>query len=1170
MRIHKIKISGFKSFVDPTTLKLSENLIGIVGPNGCGKSNVIDAVRWVMGESSAKHLRGDSMTDVIFNGSSSRQPVGLASVELIFDNADGAIGGQFAGFSEISIKRQVNREAVSSYYLNNTRCRRRDITTLLLGTGLGSRSYSVIEQGMISRVIEAKPEDLRVFLEEAAGISKYKERRRETEIRMRHTEDNIARLNDVRDEIGKQLARLTKQAEAAERYRTLKQEERRIEAELAALRWRALKHEAEQQERLVAREKNELEAIIAKLRAAESAIEQARDTRNDLNDQFNAVQSRYYALSSEISQLEQQLAHTKERQQSLAGEMEKIEADLGEVAALLNQDQNQRLALDAEYNEIAPRLSDLEEGEQQAQARLEASEQAMASFQSDWAEFVRQSAENERLEQITAARVEHLQSARADIQRRVEQILGEQQQLEMKDDAARIRQVEAEIDRRRAEYDQLAHRLTQHLERTAGARADSEAMTRERDELRYQMQQTLGRLASLETLQQSALKKDETSTSAGSAMDDAFAHLPRLAERLQVEHGWENAFESVLKDRLNGFCIKAIPALDLDGGPNGTRTLTLVEEHTGYPGTPDQGATPLRQKLAAASEFAHLLAGRYVADSVEEALTMRSRLAWHESYVTRAGDQIGRGWLKLNPLTDEPDGVLHREREIRQLKGALEALQRQLAACEATLALRKQAESALEEQSEQLRNEKARLQSVVSGHKESLAAHRAHFEQDNARLKRLAVDLTSLRQQTEEAEIEVGELNHQLGGHRAQKDAYAQARDALEQRRVQLLTALERQRRAWKTVHDERHAAALKTESLRSRRSALAETITRNQARIDQLTARREAYLETIAQSHLPLAQAQEALAQKLQARVAVETELAGQRGSVQDCDEKLRAYEQERGNLEHASQAARERLEEVRIASQSVLVKLQALADELTHKGFALEELLRDLEQADAGQWSARLAQLQRKIERLGAINLAAIDEVAELSERKTYLDQQHADLEQALATLKSAIAKIDQETRSRFKQTFDLVQQGLQEIFPQLFGGGRAYLELTENNLLETGVQVMARPPGKRNANIHQLSGGEKALTAVALVFSIFQLNPAPFCLLDEVDAPLDDANVVRYCEMLKRMSEKVQFLFISHNKLTIEIASELIGVTMHEAGVSRLVAVDVDEAVRMAAIG
>jgi len=1182
MRISKIKMAGFKSFVDPTTLSLPGSMTGIVGPNGCGKSNIIDAVQWVMGESSAKHMRGDSMADVIFNGSNTRKPVGQATVELIFDNSDATIGGQYAGYSEISIKRSLGRDAISTYFLNGTRCRRKDITGLFLGTGLGARSYSVIEQGMITRVIEAKPEELRTFLEEAAGISKYKERRRETENRMRHTNENLSRLNDIRDELEKQLSHLQRQAKAAERFRKLKEQERALQGESLGLRWRSLDKDSSDHKHTVVARETAIEAAIAKLRSVETEITRLREQHTEQTEQFNKTQSEFYVIGADISRLEQGIQHGRERRETLEADLARSNENLRDAAIQVETDETKLREIAAAITVAEPQREESESQEKLAYEKLTESESGLQRWQESWDAFNDRAAQASESQQVERARLEHLEDTLASNDGRLSKLVDEREKLASSSVAEQLRDLQFKFGNANDNHIKLNAEFERRAEKARELRSLIDTLNENLAKVRQEVQEAAGRLASLEALQQADLGIDQQQTHAWLAQHE-LENRPRLHELLEAEAGWEAAVAMVVSVPLDAVCVATLDdvAKHLEEFPVGIVNAVCRAQLPG-PDGPQNLATLLppkgdwlRDKLRVSDQPRHLgggwdslLSGIYAAEDLASALQLWPRLAKHESVVTADGVWLGVGWIRVARPDPEHGNVLSREREINSLEEMLgkagpkaDELARRIESARGELKVLEDNDSA----ATILKASHERLASLRS----ELAAKQTELVHVRSRLNELNSDFELLDEARGLDQDVVVSIRQRLDVAQSGAANVESERSSLVELRDQIQHELVQSREHWRGIRDEVHAVTVQLETLGSQREALSQSLRRYRQVIEQAQTRTEELTGGLAGSERPEEQMREELAGKLTQRLASEQALAEARASLGSTDEALLAEEQRRSEREQVTQERRDDLEQARVDSRAMEVRLQDVAEQLRESGYVVEEILLTLTaERDSLACNEELQSIERRISRLGAINLAALEEYDELSARKLYLDTQNDDLREALTTLENAIRKIDKETRTKFKETYDKVNSGLQEKFPVLFGGGHAYLELVGDDLLETGVTVMARPPGKRNSTIHLLSGGEKALTALALVFSIFELNPAPFCLLDEVDAPLDDANVARYCDLLKSMADQVQFIFITHNKITMEIAERLLGVTMHEAGVSRFVAVDMDEAVEMVA--
>ena len=1164
MRLSKIKLAGFKTFVDPTTVQLPRNLSGVVGPNGCGKSNIIDAVRWVMGESSAKNLRGDELTDVIFNGSSARKPVGAATIELIFDNADGTIGGEYAGFAEVSIKRTMTRDGTSTYFLNNTRCRRKDITRVFLGTGLGPRSYSIIEQGMISRVVDAKPEELRVYIEEAAGISKYKDRRRETSNRIRHTRENLERLNDLREEVTKQLRHLQRQARVAEKYKTFKEEQRRLSAELIVLRLADMQDREAVEARLTAEKENELEAAVAQQRALEARIEKSRAEHADQSEAFNEVQESYYKLGAEIARIEQFIQHTRELKARQQADLDECEEALGEITTRVDEDTSRLAELDRSLGELTPRFDELKGKAEVSGAKHAEADGAMTAWRDEWQAAQAKSGDVAKRVSVENTRIEHLSSQIESLVSRQKRVELEQRELSADELTTEIATLTTDAAQRQARLSAAKDTLGTTTTDLTAARDRERELTASLDQVRALLQQEKGRLASLEALQQDALASSEE----GRAWLErtGLTDKPRLATQLKVESGWERAVETVLGEYLEAVCIDRLSDVSAALEEAGRGRITLVET-SAQPFASWAGS--LQDKVSGSTAARSLLAPVQVAASLGEALERRRTLGAGESIVTSDGVWVGRDWLRVHrDDAAQSGGVLVRENEIRELTAAVEASEQKASALadehERARTQLRQLEATRDEQQDE-------VNALHRGHVDVLAgldARKRQLDDVTARVSSLAADAQDISGQLARSEAALAEARREHDTAVAASSDLTHRVAQLEERETGVREQLVSARSRFEEDRRAAHEVEVKLESQRSTHRSVQEHLARQREQANRLQERRESLRSSLVGADEPLEQHQQALTTQLEQRLSVETALADARRQLEHIDERLRDEVQKRNAAEAEVGEKREAVAAVRISAQEIKVRRDTLMERFAETGYEFEAIHEAIpEGATIDDWETTLGDLEQKIGRLGPINLAAIDEHKEASERKEYLDSQYNDLTEALDTLEKAIAKIDRETRTRFKETFDKVNQGFQSLFPKLFGGGHAYLELSDTDLLNAGVTVMARPPGKRNSTIHLLSGGEKALTAVSLVFAIFELNPAPFCMLDEVDAPLDDANVNRFCNILREMSDRVQFIFITHNKSTISLAEQLLGVTMQEAGVSRLVQVDIDEAIEMA---
>jgi chromosome segregation protein len=1167
LRLAHLKLAGFKSFVDPTQISLPGDLVGVVGPNGCGKSNIIDAVRWVLGESRASALRGETMQDVIFNGSGDRKPVGRASVELVFDNSLGKAGGQWAEYAEISVKRVLERDGESSYYINNQHVRRRDVQDIFLGTGLGGRAYAIIEQGMISRIIEAKPEELRVFLEEAAGVSKYRERRRETELRLEDSRENLARVDDIRQELGAQLTRLEDQARVAERFGELQRELHSAQALLWLTRKQDAQNAQERNAREVQRLETELEGAIARLREAERRQEEARQAHYAASDTVHAAQGQLYEANAEAARLEQDLKHTRESrarlEQQIASHRHQLEGYQRQHESNTGALEHWRCELQKAADQVAERAqrADAESGE------LPRLEQAYRDAQTGLAEAQKALVMAEQGRQVEEAHRDH--SVRA-----LEQLAGRRARLEEEAGAlppGEDPQLPAK-ERELADLEQALAQRSAEVERLAGElphfQGALEQSRRESQQLQQALTQSEARQAALKQLQAKLESNEKLTAWLG---ERGLAGNARFWQAIQVDPGWEDALEAVLRERLNAIVLPGLDAAGRwDSSPPG-KLACFEARDASTPGAPAAATGRLLRALVecrdaqAARAVDDWLANVYAEDALDDALARRHDLTPGEALVTPEGHMVTAATLTFYAPDSELHGVLAREREIAALGSRVAELQDALQAGEGRLA---SARAALQDQERSLEDARA----AVMAHQQK--RHVAQVEvlklrdaaqritERNRQIDRELAEITS-HAETEtthraQAERRLAELERDLEGLRQASDSASLARQEADSA---LVERRETHQRALQAHQESLYYERLCTSKIREINDSInviSENMTEGASTLREL----ERELEGLDPAPLEV-QLQAALAlQQTRSRA-----LAELRDALEAASTALRTVEQDRLTAEQGIEPVRLKLEELRLKEQEARLTVGQFAEQLREAG-ADEEALRDklTKGMRPTALQAEMARMQGEIEALGAVNLAALDELKAARERKSFLDAQSEDLRQAVETLENAIRRIDRETRERLMATYDQVNAHLTDLFPTLFGGGQARLVLTGEEILDAGVQVVAQPPGKKNTSIHLLSGGEKALTALALVFSLFQLNPAPFCLLDEVDAPLDDSNTDRFCQLVRRMSEQTQFVFISHNKLTMEMAGQLIGITMQEQGVSRVVAVDIDEALRM----
>lgn len=1169
MHLTKIKLAGFKSFVDPTVIDLRSNLVAILGPNGCGKSNTIDAVRWVMGESSAKNLRGGQSVDVIFNGSSSRKPVGQATVELVFDNSDGTLGGQYAGFNEISVKRQITRDGESTYFINQVRCRRKDVTDLFLGTGLGPRSYAIVEQGMISRFIEAKPDDLRVYLEEAAGISKYKERRRETENRIVHTRENLARLSDLRQEIDKLLSRLERQSEATKKFQDYQQELSRYQAESLALQQSSYQEEKGQLEQNIREHSTQMEASLALVREAETEIEKNRLSLDFAAENLQQVQRAYYELGNRLSKQESAIQHHQERKQHLQENHQLTESSLNKLKSQLSEDEAKLAAWQAELLNLKPCLSQKAEEKQQNHQALRQAQDHMDDWRLEWDSLSESLLQPSKQSEAQKARLSHLESTLRQTQNRAEKLKQEYQSLDTAKIEAELQQIlttvaasEVALRQKESEIEEFQIALQNHREKMT----EAEQALNDNQQL---LQVSKGKQASLLALQEASLKQQDQKT---------LAHLsaklldknPRLANLLKISNGWELALETVLSDRVNAICVDNATDF-LNDWPKETQGVTLVSEkpksfenHATSHGLPAL-ASGIQSGLSYIQDF---IQGIFVADNWQSAMTAIPQLKAGQSVVTLEGFWIGTSWMRAPDSLNPKQGVLAREQALAELATLIEDKTEEQNRLKSALQEKQWALKEMEHTREEHQRARNALVRELGTLKAEQGVRQTRLDQMGQRLSRLHQEIQEVLAEQNKAQQESLEARQLLDKAIEQMSDLSTRKEAESRRKQSLEQALFQARNHFREVSDEHQSLERQIERLETQVSALQGNSSRLVEQLKELTEREFLLREELLHHDDPLPQMKQELEDFLNQQIAADSEVRAAQMGVDALANKLRELEQDKNKAAKEQDYFRSEVEKSRLSWQAMQTKIESLEEQLAKTHFTLEILQQNMPaEANLQEWLDRIQRLENSIQRLGPINLAAIQEFEAEKERKQYLDAQDADLNEALAVLEAAIQEIDKETRNRFKETFDKVNQGFQNLFPKLFGGGVANLELTGEDLLDTGVSVMARPPGKKNSLISQLSGGEKALTAVALVFAIFQLNPAPFCMLDEVDAPLDDANVGRFCRLVKEMSETVQFIYITHNKVTMEMADYLMGVTMKEPGVSRLVSVNIEEAVEMA---
>lgn len=1170
MRLTSIKLAGFKSFVDPTNFAVPGQLVGIVGPNGCGKSNIIDAVRWVLGESRASELRGESMQDVIFNGSTARKQASRASVELVFDNSAGRAAGQWSQYAEIAVKRVLTRDGTSSYYINNLPARRRDIQDIFLGTGLGPRAYAIIGQGMISRIIEAKPEELRVFLEEAAGVSKYKERRRETENRLQDTRENLTRVEDILRELGTNLEKLESQAVVANRFKDLQRDGEEKQQLLWLLRKNEAQNEQERQQRAIESAQVDLEAQMSRLRGSESDLETLRAAHYIATDAVQAAQSAMYEANSEVSRLEAEIRYVVESRN-------RVQAQLAALTSQREQWQARSAQSEEELALAEEELIIAEERAATAQDQAADQNEALPALESGWRDaqnlLNEQRSEIAQVEQslkLEAAHQRNADQALQQLQQRQERLQGEARGLDKPDEAelemqrGDLAEHQAMLEDAQAELADAEERLPRlEAERAeAQARVQSEAAT---------IAQLEARLTALKQLQESV----QTEGKVQPWLDKhELAQLPRLWKKLHIEPGWEPALESVLRERLAALEISNldwVKAFASDAPP--AKLAFYSPPPAARPMEAPASLRPLLSLLriddpGLRAVLQEWLGHVFVADDLAQAMVARAQLPEGASIVVKAGHQVTRVGVQLYAADSEQAGLLARQQEIENLGKQLRA--------QALL-------------SDEAKSAAVRAEAAYSQAAQSLSEVRGRAERATQRVHALQMDVLKLTQAYERYNARSTQIDEELReiaaqieeqlAMRAESEANFEQSDA---RLAELQATFEDGQLEFESLDSQLSDArnrARELERLAQEASygqkGISSKIDEHRRSIQTALEQAERLVVSIEQAQAELAliteqTAENGLQDALELRAEKEEILGAARIELDALTQKLRQSDEERLAAERGLQPLRDRITELQLKEQAARLNREQFVEQLTTAEVDEEALSAKLT-ADMkpSYLQGEVTRINNAINALGPVNMAALEELETARERKVFLDAQSADLNDAIETLEGAIRKIDEETRVLLQGTFDEVNKHFGELFPMLFGGGQAKLIMTGDEILDAGVQVMAQPPGKKNSTIHLLSGGEKALTAIALVFGMFQLNPAPFCLLDEVDAPLDDANTERYAKMVARMSDRTQFVFISHNKIAMEMANQLIGVTMQEQGVSRIVAVDMESAINLAEI-
>ena len=1165
MRLTHLKLAGFKSFVDPTTIHLHGQRVGVVGPNGCGKSNVMESVRWVLGESSAKEMRADAMDAVIFNGSSNRKPISRASVELIFDNHLGAAAGAWSQYAEISVKRVIEREKGSTYYINNSAVRRRDVADLFLGTGLGGRAYAIIGQNTISRIVEAKPEDLRVFLEEAAGISKYKERRRETELRLRDTRENLIRVEDICRELQKQITKLESQAVVTQQYHALQAAYKLADGQLWLLKKRDASRDWEKTKLTVEKLVNALEAQMASLRKSEAELEQSRQAHYAASDAINSAQAAYYEANAEVSNLENQVKQNTEARERMAQQLAQLTQSL---------ERNTNAGADFQQN-LAQKQTELEtatQAELQAKTALEALKQTLPAKEAALkaANELAQKSQNTLAEanqriQIETSSIQYLSQNIDENKQRIQRLASDLSSLVLPDQE-QLNTSEAALQQ--AQQGIVA--IEQTLRKISADEPDLQTSLQQLREQQNQAQRATNQadaeIHSLQKLQQSVNTEGKLGDWLASR---GLKNNARLWQKIKIDETWSVALEAMLGTKLNALISDKG---HLDARPPAALVLGYGAGDSSISSKQNANLTPLMSVIKDCDAdlkpiLADWLEGAYLLAAGDDAEKAVKHLDLGDTLVNQHGDIFSRHSVSYHGENSSLHGVLERQQQLEKLQKNLPDLQQNLSKLSDALT---GAEAKLNAARQQQQHENNQLKTASS----------LHYQQqlEFARLQQ-AQQVALERETRIKAEIATTyDKLTQLVADKANKQAALQAisaqLSALESVKNNDLSAKQQAEQVYSASRDTIGQAEKLHQETEFNKKIIINSINELNNKINVNTEEKSAYLrrQTEAEETIkltPMETLKTNLAAALDSKQLRETALAAARNHLVVAETLLQELERARLANEQQLHPLRDSLEQSRLNEQESRLYFEQCQAGLLENGQDEADLAKDLtDKVKTSELLRKTNDLQQEIEALGAVNLAAIQELASETERKTYLVSQMLDLTQATETLEDAIKKIDRETRDKLMQTFNTVNQHFGELFATLFGGGQAKLELLGDEILDTGLQVFAQPPGKKNTTIQLLSGGEKALTAIALVFALFRLNPAPFCLMDEVDAPLDDSNTERFCNMVKKMSEKTQFLFVSHNKITMEMAQQLIGVTMQESGVSRIVDVDIDAAMTMQA--
>lgn len=1211
MHLKKVKLAGFKSFVDPTVLNLEHNLIGIVGPNGCGKSNIIDAIRWVLGESSAKDLRGGSMLDVIFNGSNTRKAIGIASVELLFDNVENNLSKEYANFTEISIRREVDRERQSEYYLNNKKCRKRDITDLFAGTGLSQNGYAIIGQGTVSNIIEAKPEDLRNFIEEAADISIYKKRKHDTELRIAHTEENLTRVKDIILEQVRLLEKLEKQSLTAQKYLEYQKHKQEIEIKLLTVKAykfnQELLHYADQINKISLK----LEEKSAEKTNINSILEQQISNHHEKSDYFNRYTEKYYNLNTNIAKLEQTIKYKKEQQTKLHQDLALINKELEHLNQQYLKDQKLKLEIVENLDLVEKKYSIIIESSQNAEKKYSIAQANLETIQKQYNDITLQLQTTQSAIDQYKISLEQIENLSKELCYRLEKLHNENQNYSQDSLLHEISMLETKLNIEEHHAQIQYQELSGIKDKIQGHKFKIKNLSDNKNDIQSNLHKLEGTIGSLETLQQAALELN--SSKLAWLNKHNLNHTPLFFNQLNIEDGWEIAVTEVLKQYLDAILLEnnTIQQISLENWESIDNFKLTIVEPTLF--TPTNFApqeiiydnkfidnkkednntnnediifnsiklhidktTNLNSnfKISINSKIQNnclqnLFHHIYIVNNLSEGIINRHQLSENEFFVTKNGELIGPNWLIIDK-SDHKQKILLRKKELENLEKRLEITKNELITINLNLNSEENFLIDAEKKQAEIIHHHKQQEHVIREIIYDLSSKKSKLSETQNRINKITEETKEYNNKLNELAIKEQRLRANLSEEINKISNLSIKEQELAKKKCSLKETIEPLFIANKSFSKEFHDISLKRQELITTNDSIETATVRLTKQIKTLEEKRFNLQSELNDNTCPLQPLELELNNLLNNKILFEKDLQLTKHQLEEVEFKISELENSIQNLDETIEKMRTNLEQLKIEKQSIYIRLNdTIENAKNNHSINLEENIKDISNLEDHQhdiWQEKLELLNKNINKLGMVNLAAIEEFTLESERKNYLDLQLQDLTNALETLRNAIAKIDLETRKKFKLTFDEINTNFQTLFPILFGGGGAYLELDTNDLLSTGVNVFAHPPGKKNSSIYLLSGGEKALTAVALIFSIFQLNPSPFCILDEVDAPLDEANVIRYGDLLVSMSNKVQFIFITHNKTTMKIANQLIGVTMKEPGVSRLVSVNIDEAVAL----